>query len=64
MPLVGEFSFQCKFKRRFDFHDEAMNRCERFFNALQISAKESVLTGTTKTGIVYGLNDNPPQNHE
>jgi hypothetical protein len=64
MPLVGEFAFQCKFKRRFDFHDEAMRRCERFFIALQVRAKESVLVGTTKTGIVYHLNGNPPQAHE
>lgn len=64
MPLVGEFAFQCKFKRRFDFHDEAMSRCERFFIALQLRAKESVLVGTTKTGIVYHLNGNPPQAHE
>jgi hypothetical protein len=64
MPLVGEFSFQCKFKRRFDFHDEAMNRCERFFNALHVSAEESVLIGTTKTGIIYRLNGNSPQAHE
>ena len=26
MPLVGEFSFQCKFKRRDELHDKAMNR--------------------------------------
>jgi hypothetical protein len=64
MPLVGEFAFQCKFKRRIGFHDEAMNRVERFFIALQLSAKKSVLVGTTKTGIVYHLKGNPPQAHE
>jgi hypothetical protein len=64
MPLVGEFAFQCKFKRRSGFHDEAMNRCERFFKALQLSAKESVLVGSTKTGIVYRLRGNPPQAYE
>jgi hypothetical protein len=64
MPLVGEFAFQCKFKRRPGFHDETMSRCERFFCALQLSAKESVLLGATKTGIVYRLRGNPPQSHE
>jgi hypothetical protein len=64
MPLVGEFAFQCKFKRHVGFHDEAMSRCERFFTTLQLRAKKEILLGTTKTGIVYRLKGNPPQAHE
>ena len=34
-PLVGEFSFQCKFRRRDELHDKAMRRCQKFFVTLQ-----------------------------
>ena len=63
-PLVGEFSFQCKFQRRNDLHDKAMKRCDQFFCALQHSAADWVALGTTKTGAVYRLKGNPPQSHE
>lgn len=64
MPLVGEFSFQCKFKRRDEPHDKAMNLCEQFFVSLQHRANDWVSLGTTKTGAVYHLKGNPPQAHE
>ena len=64
MPLVGEFSFQCKFKRRDELHDKAMELCEQFFVSLQLRAKDWVSLGTTKTGAVYHLKGNPPQAHE
>ncbi len=64
MPLVGEFSFQCKFKRRDELHDKAMKLCEQFFVSLQLRAKDWVSLGTTKTGAVYHLKGNPPQAHE
>jgi hypothetical protein len=63
-PLVGEFSFQCKFKRRDELHAKAMKRCERFFTSLQEAGSDWVALGTTKTGTVYRLNGNSPQSHE
>jgi hypothetical protein len=63
-PLVGEFAFQCKFRRADERHAVAMKRGERFFLALQNVAKDWVALGTTKTGAVYRLKGNPPQAHE
>jgi hypothetical protein len=62
--LVGEFSFECKFKRRRDAHEKAINRVRRFFITLQQVARGWVSLGTTKTGIVYRLRGNPPRAHE
>jgi hypothetical protein len=62
--LVGEFAFQCKFKRRDEFHEAAKKRCEQFFCSLQQSAQDWISLGTTKTGAVYRLKGNPPQSHE
>ena len=62
--LVGEFSFECKFKRRDELHDKAMERCMQFFVALQEIGHDWISLGTTKTGIVYRLKGNPPQAHE
>lgn len=62
--LVGEFSFQCKFKRRDEFHAKARKRAEQFFISLQHVAKDWVDLGKTKTAAVYRLKGNPPQAHE
>jgi hypothetical protein len=62
--LVGEFSYECKFKRENELHEKAMERCKRFFVSLQQIGREWVSLGTTKTGIVYRLKGNPPQAHE
>jgi hypothetical protein len=62
--LIGEFSFECKFKRRDDLHDKALERVKRFFISLQDAAKDWISVGSTKTGIVYHLKGNPPQSHE
>jgi hypothetical protein len=62
--LVGEFSFECKFKRKDDLHEKALDRCKRFFVALQKTAREWVSLGATKTAVVYRLKGNPPQSHE
>jgi len=62
--LVGEFSYECKFKRENELHEKAMERCKRFFVSLQQIGREWVSVGTTKTGIVYRLKGNPPQAHE
>jgi hypothetical protein len=62
--LVGEFSFQCKFKSRDELHDKALNRSKEFFCTLQNIASDWVSLGTTKTGAVYRLKGNPPNAHE
>ena len=62
--LIGEFSFQCKFKRGNELHEKAIERCRQFFIALQKIGPDWVSLGTTKTATVYRLKGNPPQAHE
>jgi hypothetical protein len=62
--LVGEFSFQTRFRRRDELHEKALHRVEEFFIMLQEALSDWVSLSTTKTGIVYGLYGNPPQAHE
>jgi hypothetical protein len=64
VPLVGEFAFQVKFKRRQDVHDKARERCAKFFIRLQQIGAAWIYLGATKTGMVYRLKGNPPQAHE
>ncbi len=63
-PLIGEFAFQIKFKRREDLNEEALQRVEAFFLGLQDAAKDWIALGATKTGVVYRLKGNPPHAHE
>ena len=63
-PLVGEFAYQVRFKRREDVHDKARERCARFFILLQEMGAEWLYLGATKTAMVYRLHGNPPQVHE
>lgn len=63
-PLIGEFAFQLKFRRRSDITDEALARGEAFFLALQQEARDWIKLGATKTGVVYRLKGNPPNAHE
>jgi len=63
-PLIGEFAFQFKFKRREDLNDQALRRAEAFFLKLQDAAKDWITLGATKTGVVYHLKGNPPHAHE
>ncbi len=63
-PLIGEFAFQIKFKRREDLREAAMRRAEAFFLDLQFAAKDWIALGATKTGVVYRLKGNPPHAHE
>jgi hypothetical protein len=62
--LIGEFAFECKFKKREDFHEKALERVKNFFILLQDIASDWISLGTTKTGIVYRLKGNPPNSHE
>ena len=63
-PLCGEFAFQAKFKRRDEFGEKALERCKKFFVALQQLGHDWLALGTTKTGMVYQLKGNAPQAHE
>jgi len=63
-PLIGEFAFQIKFKRREELNDQALRRAEAFFIGLQDAAKSWIALGATKTGVVYRLKGNPPHAHE
>jgi hypothetical protein len=63
-PLVGEFAFQIKFKRREDLNEQALRRAEAFFLRLQDTAKDWIALGATKTGVVYRLKGTPPHAHE
>lgn len=63
-PLCGEFAFQAKFKRRDEFGEKALERCKKFFVALQQLGHDWLALGTTKTGLVYQLKGNAPQAHE
>lgn len=62
--LVGEFAFECKFKRGDDLHEKTLEKVKRFFVLLQDIAGDWISLGTTKTGIVYRLKGNPPRSHE
>ena len=64
LPLVGEFAYQVKFKRREDVHDKVRERCAKFFIRLQQIGHTWIYLGATKTGMVYRLKGNPPQAHE
>ncbi len=63
-PLVGEFAFQIKFKRRQDLNALNLERSRTFFIQLQQEARDWIKLGATKTGIVYHLKGNPPNAHE
>jgi len=63
-PLIGEFAFELKFKRREDLNEEALQRAEAFFVGVQNAAKDWIALGATKTGVVYRLKGNPPHAHE
>ena len=63
-PLCGEFAYQAKFRRRDESGEKALDRCKRFFIALQQIGHDWVALGTTKTGIVYQLSGHPAQTQE
>jgi len=63
-PLVGEFAFQLKFKRREDLNEKALGRAKAFFLSLQNASRDWIALGATKTGVVYRLKGNPPHAHE
>lgn len=62
--LVGEFSFQAKFKRASDLQQEQRQKVRAFYLHLQGLAQDWLALGVTKTASVYQLSGNPPQSHE
>jgi hypothetical protein len=63
-PLIGEFAFQFKFRRREDLREAAIRKAEAFFLSLQYAAKDWLALAATKTGVVYRLQGNAPSGHE
>lgn len=63
-PLIGEFAFQLKFKRREELREETIRKAEAFFVSLQYEAQDWIALGATKTGVVYRLLGNSPSGHE
>jgi hypothetical protein len=63
-PLIGEFAFQFRFRRREDLREAAIRKAEAFFLSLQYAAKDWLALAATKTGIVYRLQGNAPSAHE
>lgn len=64
VPLIGEFAFQCKFKRSDELHTKASRHADRFFVGLQHVVRAWVQLGTTKTRVVYGLGATEVRNRE
>jgi hypothetical protein len=62
--LVGEFAYQTKVERKKPMHEKVKKLCEQFFVTLQLDVRDWVSLGTTKTGMVYRLQGNPPQSNE
>jgi len=62
--LVGEFAFQVKFDRSEDVAKKQRKLGIQFYVSLQHDLKDWLALGVTKTGTVYRLNGNAPQNHE
>jgi len=62
--LVGEFAYQLQFSRREDVADKPKRLAALFYVSLQDEVKDWLALGVTKTGMVYRLKGNAPQNHE
>jgi hypothetical protein len=62
--MCGEFAYQAKFDNPGDVADVVKSRVEELFVKLQLIARDWLLLGVTKTGLVYQLKGNPPQAHE
>jgi hypothetical protein len=58
-PLLGEFAFQFKFRRREDLREAAIRKAADFFRSLQYAAQDWISLASTKTGVVYSLHGIP-----
>lgn len=62
--MCGEFAYQTRFERSDDIQRIVRERVEELFIKLQLIATGWLYLGSTKTGLVYRMNGNPPQGHE
>jgi hypothetical protein len=62
--MCGEFAYQTKFDQAEDVNEKIRQRVAALFIKLQQLAAGWLFLGSTKTGLVYRLNGNPPQSHE
>lgn len=62
--IAAELGYQVKFDHAGTIHEKPKKLSEQFFVTLQQEVADWLLLGTTKTGIVYRLNGNPPHNLE
>jgi hypothetical protein len=62
--MCGEFAYELKFANKDDIAVAQRERAEQLFITLQLIGQNWLALGTTKTGLVYRMNGNPPQNHE
>lgn len=53
--FCGEFAFQCRFESENALHKDNLKRAQDFYKTLQLDAFEWVSLGTTKTALVYEL---------
>ena len=51
--LIGEFSFQTRFKDRDEITDKCRARSHHFFTSLQSDMQDWLSAGTTKTALIY-----------
>ena len=62
--LVGEFAFQVQFSSREAVALKPKRLASEYYLALQNAVQDWLALGVTKTGMVYRLKGNAPQNHE
>ena len=62
--LVGEFAFQVQFDSREAIAEKPKRLGALFYTSLQYDVQDWLALGVTKTGMVYRLKGNEPQNHE
>jgi len=63
-PVIGEFAYQIKFDPETPMPEKVKQVCEQFFINLQFEVSDWISLGTTKTGMVYRLKGNAPQNNK
>jgi hypothetical protein len=64
VPVIGEYSFQVKFRNREDVPHGVEKRVIQFFTTLQRNVEDWIWHGTTKTGLVYRLKGQGLRTHE
>ena len=63
-PIAAELGYQVTFNHAGTMHEKPRKLSEQFFVALQQEVADWLFLGTTKTGIIYRLNGNPPHQLE